>query len=238
MYPPPFSVRAGLRPGGDHSRKTTTVDFYYYSKYDWSVISCTNTEPIDRNTTGLNWTELYWESRRKSKQNLSVSLSPEVWQKCFVAAISWPTSFASCRSVIASDVDPPTEPTNGGAALRGSGPSLQPIGRSDATAFNPKLWEKIQFSCRLLWTFVFVSPVWCRHVDTADWLPCDHQFNHVIIFITLKDHTCVCFLHVLADLLQNRLKIFWTTSSRLESIHICFLIKSLRIWLLKASCGV
>ncbi len=88
-------------------KNNNSVDFYYYSKYDWSVISCTNTEPIDRNTTGLNWTELYWKSRRKSKQNLSVSLSPEVWQKCFVAALSWPTSFTSCRSVIASDLDPP-----------------------------------------------------------------------------------------------------------------------------------
>lgn len=85
--------QAGLRPGGDHSRKTTTVEFYYYSKYDWSVISCTNTEPIDRNTTGLNWTRTTENRRIKSKQNLSVSLSPEVWQKCFVAAISWPTSF-------------------------------------------------------------------------------------------------------------------------------------------------
>lgn len=98
--------QAGLRPGGDHSIKNNnSVDFYYYSKYNWSVISCTNTEPINRNTTGLNWTKLDWKSRIKSKQNLCVSLSPEVWQKCFVAARSWSTSFTSCRSVIATDID-------------------------------------------------------------------------------------------------------------------------------------
>lgn len=44
-------------------QNNNSINFYYYSKYDWREISCTNTESIDRNTTGLNWTELYWKAR-------------------------------------------------------------------------------------------------------------------------------------------------------------------------------
>lgn len=155
-------------------------------------------------STELNSTE---KLRIKSKQNLSVSLSPEVWQKCFVDARSRPISSTSCRSVIASDLRSPIHWTNsssvgGGDGVRGrAGPSLKLIGRSGVTAVRSHTLRN-QCSCRLFHMFVFISRVRRRLVHKADWLPCCYQFKRLVSFIFLKDHTCV-FVHVLAHLLSS-----------------------------------
>lgn len=63
-------------------KNNNSIDFYYYSKYEeWPAVQTQNQLIATQlDSTELNSTE---KSRIKSKQNLSVSLSPEVWQKCF-----------------------------------------------------------------------------------------------------------------------------------------------------------
>lgn len=70
--------------------RVKTTMLYYRSKYGWSGISCTNTEPIATQRD-------YWWRRRVNKTSLCL-WALRFGKKCLIDVRNWPISFTSCPS--------------------------------------------------------------------------------------------------------------------------------------------